>query len=449
MALPVHLLRRSPEPVPHMRSRSDHRAPLRCALLALCLGSAACDQRPVEPVSTQPTDTAQRPDSGQASARPYLVLLSLDGFRPDYLTLYPAPNLQRIVQRGTTAESLAPVFPTSTFPNHYTQVTGLYPERHGIVGNSFWDPQREQQFSIGNRVVVEDGSWYRGEPIWLTAERQGVRAGSYYWVGSEATGLRPTYWKVYDGSVPNAARVDSVLSWLRLPDGQRPRLVTLYMSTIDGAGHQAGPHTTLVRDAVAQVDQAVGRLLDGIDALPQRDSVYLLVMSDHGMARYESEEYEVLAHHIDLSTVRVATAGTYASLHVHPGGPSAAQLRDQLNAGLQHGRAYLRAELPERLRYRADPRIGDVVVLMNEPYHLIRSNPSGASGGNHGWDPDNPAMQGILLMLGPSIPAGARIPPVRAVDLYPLFADIMNLEPAPGLDGEAGALRGALDAAAP
>jgi hypothetical protein len=343
-----------------------------------------------------------------------------------------------------------PVFPTLTFPNHYTQVTGLYPERHGIVGNNFWDPARGQQYSLGNRSAVMDGSWYRGEPIWVTAERQGVRAASYYWVGSEAAiqGVRPSYWKPYDGSVPNAARVDTVLSWLRLPAGQRPHLVTLYMSSVDGAGHLAGPHTHWVEDALFNVDDALGRLLDGIAALPQRDSVYLLIMSDHGMARYEAHEHEVLAHHIDLSRVRVAASGTYASLHVQSGGPTAAELRDRLNAGLRHGRAYLRHETPERWRYRADPRIGDVVVIMDEPYHILRGTPSGASGGNHGWPPESEAMQGALLLMGPTIPARGRIAPVRAVDLYPFFAEVLRLQPNADIDGEAGALRRALQAAA-
>jgi predicted AlkP superfamily pyrophosphatase or phosphodiesterase len=399
---------------------------------------AGCERRPLEP--------AEQPEPPVAT-RPYLVLLSLDGFRPDYLADFSTVHLSRVIQRGTLAEALVPAFPTLTFPNHYTQVTGLYPERHGIVGNSFWDPQRMQQYSFGNRAAVEDGTWYRGEPIWVTAERQGVRAASFYWAGSEADiqGMRPTYWKRYDGRVPNAARVDTVLGWLRLPPEHRPHLVTLYMSSVDGAGHVAGPHTHLVEDAILDVDAALGRLLDGIATLPQRDSVYLMIMSDHGMARYESDQYERLADHIDLAQVRVAVSGTFASLHVQPGGPAAAELRDRLNAGLRHGRAHLRQETPAHLRYRADPRIGDVVVLMDEPYQILRGTPTGASGGHHGWAPDSEAMQGMLLLLGPSIPDRRRIPPVRAVDLYPFFAEILRLQPNTDIDGEPGALRRALD----
>jgi hypothetical protein len=412
-----------------------------CVLLVLAAG---CERRPFEHA---PDD---RPDTTQVAARPYLVLLSLDGFRPDYLARYSTVHLSRVIQRGTVAESLVPVFPTLTFPNHYTQVTGLYPERHGIVGNNFWDPERGQQYSFGNPAAVMDGTWYRGEPIWVTAEQQGVRAASFYWAGSEADvqGVRPSYWKRYDGSVPNAARVDTALAWLRLPAGERPHLVLLYMSSVDGAGHREGPHTHWVEDAIFNVDDALGRLLDGLDGLPQRDSVYLMIMSDHGMAGYESHQYEVLAHHIDISRVRIAVSGTFASLHVQPGGPTAAELRDKLNAGLRHGRAYLRHETPERLRYRADPRIGDVVVVMEEPYHILRSTPAGVFGGNHGWPPDSEAMQGALLLLGPSIPARRRIPPVRAVDLYPFFAEVLRLQPNPDIDGEPGALRRALQAAA-
>jgi hypothetical protein len=414
------------------------------AALLVLLAAAACDAPPFEARPGEPGDTLAA-DSG--TSRPYLILLSLDGFRPDYLDQGTAA-LQRVVAGGTVASALTPVFPTLTFPNHYTQVTGLYPENHGIVGNSFWDPVRQASYSLGNRSTVMDGSWYRGEPIWVTAEKQGVRAASYFWVGSEAAiqGVRPSIWKAYDGSIPNAARVDSVLKWLRLPPAQRPHLVTLYMSTVDGAGHQHGPHSSTVRSAVAAVDQALGRLLDGIAALPQADSVYLMIMSDHGMARFETHQYESLAGMADLTGVRVATAGTFASLHVEPWGPRAESVRDELNAGLQRGRAYLREEVPERLRYRADRRIGDIVILMEEPWQILRGTGSGASGGNHGWDPESEAMQGILLVMGPTVPAGKRIGAVRAVDLYPFFTETLRLEGNPDIDGRAGALRAALEA---
>jgi predicted AlkP superfamily pyrophosphatase or phosphodiesterase len=275
-----------------------------------------------------------------------------------------------------------------------------------------------------------------------------VRTASFYWVGSEAEigGIRPSIWKPYDGSVPNTARVDSVLSWLELPGEERPRLITLYMSSVDGAGHVAGPHTGRVEDAVLNVDRALGRLMDGIAALPLADSVYLVITSDHGMARYEVHQYELLSDHIDthISRVRVATSGPFASLHVQSG-PSAEETRDRLNAGLRHGRAYLRQETPEHLRYREDPRIGDVVVIMDEPYHIRRSAGLTSGGGNHGWDPANESMHGILMMVGPSIPARQRIAPVDMVDLYPFFTEVLRLDFDHDIDGRPSALRELLD----
>ncbi len=202
--------------------------------------------------------------------KPYLVLVSFDGFRHDYLDRYETPSFDRVADRGVAAEALVPPYPSLTFPAHYTIATGLHPERHGLVGNRFYDPARGAEYNYRERANVEDGTWYGGEPIWVTAETQGMVAAAMLMVGTEADvrGVRPTFWTRYADRGTHRERVDEVLDWLALPPGRRPHLVTLYFSSVDGAGHRTGPASPAVAEAVEQVDADLGRLLDGIDALP-------------------------------------------------------------------------------------------------------------------------------------------------------------------------------------
>ena len=377
-------------------------------------------------------------------AKPYVVLISFDGFRADYLDRYPAPNFQRVAQRGARAQGLLSIFPSKTFPNHYSIATGMYAEQHGLVANWFYDPVRGETYGMSIREVVQEGSWYRGEPIWVTAEQQGMVSASYFWVGSEANvkGIWPTFWKPYAGTVPNEARVDSVLSWLRLPPARRPHMVTLYFSEVDDAGHRHGPSAPEVGQAILNVDRALGRLIDGLDALPYGRDVTLILVSDHGMAAYTPEHATAIEDLIDTTGVRVADFGPNANLHVRGGPERARAVRDTLNRKLRYGRAYLRQELPERFHYSADPRIGDIVVVMEVPYLLSpRARLPRSGGGTHGWDPAAPEMHGLFLAMGPGIRAGARVPLLPNVEIYPFMTEVLGLEPGPGIAGRRGWLR--------
>lgn len=368
---------------------------------------------------------------------PYVVLLSLDGFRHDYPDRYPTPAFQRMIREGARADRMIPVFPSKTFPTHFTVATGLYAEHHGLVGNHFWDPEREAVYTTGDRAVVEDGSWYRGEPIWVTAEKQGMLSASYYFVGSEADvgGVRPTYWHRYDGTVPNARRVDAVLDWLRLPPETRPHVIALYFSDLDDVGHRYGPDSGEVREAVARVDQQLGRLLDGVDALPYGDQVTVVVVSDHGMLRAGADRAQAL----DLSLfpgVRGMAWGPYASLVVDQGGPQRMPaLRDSIQALLPEASVWLREDVPARFHYRADPRIGDLVVLADPGATVV---PAGQvpreDGFTHGWDNRAPEMGAIFLARGPRIGGGQRLPAFESVNVYPFLAHVLGLDPAP-VDG--------------
>lgn len=381
--------------------------------------------------------------------KPYVVLVSFDGMRPEYLRRIDLPNFARVMRRGVTADGMIPTFPTKTFPAHYTVVTGMHAGRHGIVSNNFWDPARKALYRLADTTAVHDGSWYRGEPIWVTAERQGMVAASHFWPGSMAPirGTRPTITKTYDAGVANAARVDSVLAWLRLPARSRPHMITLYFSAIDAAGHAAGPLSAHV-DSVAQVlDAALGRLVEGIDDLPFADRVYLVLVSDHGMMETATRWYAAIDTLIDTTGVRIPDAGPNASLHIEGGLARARVLRDSINRRMKHGRAYLRSEIPARLAYR-DPRVGDVLVMMDDHFQIGPANlPPRDGGGQHGWEPTNPAMHAIFIAMGPRIPRGRRIPAFSAVEVYPYLTEILGLVPARGLDGRRGFLAGLIRAA--
>jgi predicted AlkP superfamily pyrophosphatase or phosphodiesterase len=376
--------------------------------------------------------------------KPYVILISFDGFRPEYLQRLDLPNFERIWRNGVRSTGMLPVFPSKTFPNHYSIATGMYAETHGLVGNRYWDPARGAGYSMSDTLTVLDGSWYRGEPIWVTAEKQGMVAASYFWVASEAAigGVRPTFTKTFDTRVRNFARVDSVLTWLALPAERRPHMVTMYFSDTDGAAHDHGPFSPQLDSAAARVDSALGRLLNGVEALPLRDRVYFILVSDHGMSETSPRWYAALDTLIDLEGVRVVDPGPNVNLHVSGGRDRARALRDSINRRMRHGRAFLREEIPRHLRYSRDPRIGDIMVLMDDHFQVGRAGRAPREGSaNHGWDPVVvPAMLATFVARGPGIPRGKVIGSFENVDIYPYITELLGLRPASGIDGKRGRL---------
>ena len=423
------------------------------ALLALCLsgcgpGTAGQSGPPGAPARTVGgTGGVNHPS---AASRPYVVLVSFDGFRPDYLERFHTPAFERLAARGLRAAGLISVFPSLTFPGHYSIATGLHPEAHGIVANRFYDPVRDDEFNFREREDTQDGAWWGGEPIWVTAETQGMVAAAFFFPGTEADigGLRPSHWRPYDGSVPNAARVEQVLDWLALPEDARPHLITLYFSLVDSAGHDLGPASADMRGSVEASDGLLGRLLDGIAGLPHAARIALVVVSDHGMASPDRERLTVLPDLADLSGVRPAGSGAALSLHV--GDPARSRaLRDELNTKLTHARAFLREETPLHLHARGNPRFGDILVIPEGFGYVAGRRATDRvrpllSPGMHGWDPHLPEMHGILLAAGPGIAEGTALPAVRAIDVYPLIARLLDLTPHPDVAGDLTALAPAL-----
>jgi predicted AlkP superfamily pyrophosphatase or phosphodiesterase len=380
-----------------------------------------------------------------SSSRPYVIVVSLDALRHDYLDRYHPPTLERLASQGIRASALIPPFPSKTFPSHYTIATGLYPGHHGIVGNNFYDERIGRWFRIKDTLAARDGSWYGGEPIWVAAEREGVRTASYFWPGSEGEvlGVRPNLYKAYHATVPDSQRVDESVAWLRLAAAQRPHLLMLYFSDVDDTTHHNGPDTPHTANAVAVVDRALHRLLDSLAVMPIRDSVNLVVVSDHGMADVRQDQLIPLrpllvAGGIDTSLVRMGDNGPSMSLWF--GGNEAVKRRTLavLNRGLTHARAYARGDTPSRWHLDGNARAGDVIVVAELGY-IVAGNASDRflDRGSHGWDPAYEQMRGIFIASGPRIRPAGMIPVFDNVHIYPFLAALLGLKHTPRTDADA------------
>ncbi|MBI4886752.1 MAG: alkaline phosphatase family protein [Acidobacteria bacterium] len=375
---------------------------------------------------------------GAAQPQPTVILLSIDGWRWDYDTRAPAPNLRSLMARGVRAENLIPSFPSKTFPNHYTIVTGLYPGHHGIVANAIKDPATGRLFAMSRTAEVRDPMWWGGEPIWVTAQRAGQSAAAMFWPGSEAPihGMLPRYWKAYDEDYPPADRVDQVLAWLDLPAERRPTLVTLYFSDVDGAGHRGGPDSSDVRDAIVRVDGYVGRLLRGLERRGLQDAVNLVVVSDHGMANVSRDRVVVLDDYVSLDDDEVVDINPTLGV-VPSAGREEPVFRALANA---HPRltVYRRAETPLQWRYRDHPRIPPIVGVMDEGWQIVRRGTAAAvaagrlrpPGGQHGYDPALMSMRGIFVAAGPAFRTGATVPAFENVQIYNVLAQVLHVTPA-------------------
>jgi predicted AlkP superfamily pyrophosphatase or phosphodiesterase len=363
--------------------------------------------------------------------RPTVILISIDGFRSDYLEKYSAPNLQHLATTGVRAAAMQPCFPTYTFPNHYTIVTGLYPAHHGIVANEIYDPGFDATF-VYKEPAAKEGRWWGGEPIWVTAEKRGQRTANLYWPGSAAPieGMWPDYWEPFDEKVPPAARVDKILGWLDLPSKQRPTFLALYFDQVDHEGHQGGPDSPQVRNAIALVDAALARLLDGLRQRGIADRVNIVVVSDHGMASTSPERVIFLDPYTDLSRDRVPTRGSL--LTVWPALGETETVLAKLR-GIPHMQVYRREDLPARWHYSGNPRIAPIIALADEGWTVTTHEHFKShdfSQGQHGYDNDLPSMQALFLAHGPAFKAGTQLPAFSNVDVYELLAYLLHLKPA-------------------
>jgi predicted AlkP superfamily pyrophosphatase or phosphodiesterase len=413
---------------------------LTCFLAATSLAQA------IAPVIT----VDHGPNAPQQLAKPYVILVSLDGFRYDYPQRYHAKNLLDLAARGASApDGMLPPYPSITFPSHYTIITGLYPEHHGIIANTFYDPARKEMYSYHDPKAVGDGTWYGGTPLWVLAEKQGMRSASFFWVGSEADiqKTRPSYYLKFDGSFPNGKRVEQVLAWFRLPPEQRPHFITLYFSDTDTAGHRYGPDSPQVADAVHELDDQIGKLVAGIKALNLR--IDLIVVADHGMTNVKGAPIV-----LDQYGLKTGLFEQIVDDRLYPKSDAAAEeAYEELRGKSDKFVAYRRAQVPSELHYDSNVREGDPVVIATGPYFISATanlqGPERVSPGRHGYDSARvPEMKAIFFAAGPDIRSGVKVPTFENVDIYPLIAKILGLDitklPTGPIDGTLVPLQGIL-----
>jgi predicted AlkP superfamily pyrophosphatase or phosphodiesterase len=380
----------------------------------------------------------QQPRS-TAPKQPILILISIDGFRWDYLDRFNPPALTQLSNDGVRADGLIPEFPSKTFPNHYTIVTGLRLAHHGIISNNMRDQDIPGGFSLSNREVQRDPRWWGGEPIWNTAEMQGRKAGAMFWPGSEAmiNGRQATYWTPFDDSMPNSARVGRVLGWLKLSEGERPSFLTLYFSDVDNAGHRHGPDSQEVKDAVLSVDKQIGDLVAGVTAAGLADHVHYVIVSDHGMSAVSPDRLIVLDDYVDVGQVDVVDWSPVLALSAKNDD------NEKLYAALKGKHAalavYRSSELPEQYRLAGHPRLPAVIGIASEGWSItsrrnvlrwIADKVRGPSGGEHGYPASAPSMQGLFIAQGPRIRRGMRVKPFENVHIYEFMCAVLGLQPA-------------------
>jgi len=400
---------------------------VRAILAALAaLAVAACAETPSPPAPTMAPARASRP----AGATP-LILISIDGFRWDYLNRGISPNLSALAAEGVRAERMLPSFPSVTFPTHYTLVTGLVPDHHGVVNNTFEDPHLPGVFHM---TTKDEAWWDEATPIWVSAERQGLHTATEFWPGSEVAihGVRPGRWEPFYQAKTSDERVDTVLRWLDAPPADRPEFLTLYFDIVDTAGHHYGPASAEVNHAVATVDAAIGRLLGGLKA--RGIDANLIIVADHGMAATAPSRTVYLDDLTDMGQAHVVFDDAVAGVDF-PKTPAGEAAAARLLAPHPHATCWRKAEIPARLHYGSNPRVPDVVCAAEVGW-LIETKEQAARHrsplmGEHGYDNAAPEMGALFIAEGPAFKSGLVVKPFPNVDVYPLMTHVLGIEGEP------------------
>ncbi|MCF8219259.1 MAG: ectonucleotide pyrophosphatase/phosphodiesterase [Bacteroidales bacterium] len=372
-------------------------------------------------------------DSGNSAPEKsdnYVVMLSLDGFRWDYPDSIATPNLDRIAKKGVKAKSLKPAFPTKTFPNHYSMATGLYPDHHGLVLNSFYDPETEKSYSMIDSASRNNPLFYAGEPIWETTEKNGLTAATFFWVGSDVRGAKnkATYWEPYNQKIPFSARIDSVINWLKLPEEKRPELIMWYMHEPDAIGHYAGPHAAPTDSVVMRLDSMLGIFLNKIDQLPFKDQINIIVTSDHGMGKISNDRVVDLSKYTDSTWFsRVEGHNPNYLFQVKQGYLDTAF---KALSRVEHISVWKHGEVPEELNYGNNPRTLDLIVLADWAWSITYGKKEIKYAATHGFDNRNKDMHAIFYAFGPDFKENYTSENFENVDLYILISKLLNLKPA-------------------
>jgi predicted AlkP superfamily pyrophosphatase or phosphodiesterase len=409
---------------------------LAAAVLAALLPSMA-------PVAAQ-TPPAAVPVAAAEQRAPVTILVSIDGFRSDYLDRGVTPNLSRLAAGGATG-IMHPSFPSKTFPNHWTLVTGLYPDHHGITANKMEDAARPKEVFT---MQSDDPFWWsEAMPIWVDAEKASIRTGTEFWPGSNVAvggvraekwpykiegGTRPSDWAQFSQVITGEQRVNGILDWVRRPAAIRPKLLTLYFDTVDSAGHMYGPDDQRTTDAVADVDKLIGMLTQGLAELGQPAN--LVIVADHGMAATSGEKTLGILGGLAEEDYHLVEAGPYLTLTPAPG--KEAKVEKALLGKHAHYECWRKSEIPARFHYGTNPRVPAILCLAETGWQVSdKPGKPGDTGGNHGFDNLSPEMNALFVANGPAFRAGTKVQPFTNVDIYPLLRDLIGLPAKAGVDG--------------
>lgn len=403
----------------------------RLFLLAVLLGAAGC--------------TAPAPRS-EAPLHDPVILISIDGFRADYLDRGLTPTLASLAADGVRADAMKPAFPTLTFPNHYTLVTGLYPDHHGIVNNRMVDPTTGKAFVYKDSDSIADPAWWGGEPLWVSVEKQGRRAAVMFWPGSDVAidGVRPSLWFHFDGKLTPDQRVDQLLRWTDLGGSARPSFYTLYLEQVDHAGHDYGPDSAEVNAAMREIDAALARLVAGLKTRGLFERANIVIVSDHGMTATAPERQIFLDDLVNVDDAGLVTGGILAGMNPKP----ATAVERVMLAPHAHMQCWKKSEVPARLHYGTNPRVSALLCLADDGW-IITTHEDAAERkhfplGEHGYDNDDPKMQALFVAHGPAFKSGLRVREFDNVDVYPLLAHLLAIKPASN-DGRFDDVREMLD----
>ncbi len=378
--------------------------------------------------------------------KPYVVMISIDGFRHDYLDLYNPPFLSTVHNRGFRVKSLEPIFPSKTFPNHYSLITGLYSDSHKLVANRFYDPERKEDYLLG-KPTTRDGSWYDGEPLWTSIKKQGLLTASYFWVGSDANihNSHPSYFYNYDHGTANEKRTQQIVEWLKMPKETRPHFLTLYFSIVDSAGHRYGPRSSEVKESVLEVDKLISNLVNEVDKL--KLPVNFVIVSDHGMKTIDPKRNIFVGDYIETDLITFHEQGPLTLGYFAP--QTTKKQKSELYQKLKNipgARLFKRENRPKRWHYSKLPRQGDFLLLVdNGAYIFPEKRPSdfkSKTGGTHGYDPkESPEMDGIFMSFGPNVLSSGIIPRTKNINVYPYVMDLLGLEVKAKIDGSSQELK--------
>jgi len=424
--------------------------PFRPLLVSLIVFAAACSTPRPHAAATAPSVSAAPTAIAKPAVAP-LLLISIDGYRTDYIERGLSPTLASLAAQGVRAgQGMQPSFPSLTFPNHYTIVTGLRPDHHGIINNTMTDAELGK-FSLSKREAVSNGRWWtEGTPLWETAQKHGLKTATMFWPGSEADihGEHPDYWMPYDGNMTADQRVDQLLAWLDQPAEKRPTFLTLYFDAVDHAGHDFGPDSPQVNDALRQTDAALTRLVDGLRQRGLLDRMNMIVLADHGMASAPMSHAVVLDRLIPLDHVDVVSVGVLAGLNPKPGFDFA-KIEAQLQKPQQHMTCWDKTRVPERFAYGSNPRVPKLLCLADVGWRVVtresQAKKKKPTQGDHGYDNQAPQMQALFVAHGPAFREGALVPSFPNVDVYPLMTHLLDLPAAPN-DGHYGEVKDMLKA---